>query len=44
MALKIEPGSPLIATESVNTDPDGRPIQYSLARFAADRVQIVVQS
>ena len=44
LALKIEPGSPLIATESVNTDPDGKPIQYSLARFAADRVQIVVEN
>jgi GntR family transcriptional regulator, phosphonate transport system regulatory protein len=44
LALKIEHGSPLIATESVNTDPDGRPIQYSLARFAADRVQIVVEN
>ena len=44
MALGIEPGSPLIVTESINTDPDGRPIQYSVARFAADRVQIVVET
>jgi len=44
LALGIEPGSPLIVTEAINTDPNGRPIQYTLARFAADRVQIVVES
>lgn len=43
-ALGIETNSPLIVTESINTDPDGRPIQYTVARFAADRVQIVVES
>lgn len=44
LALHLPPGSALLATESVNTDPDGKPIQFSLARFAADRVQIVVES
>ncbi|MEJ8571958.1 phosphonate metabolism transcriptional regulator PhnF [Microbaculum marinum] len=44
LALGIAPGSPLIATESINADTEGRPIQYSLARFAADRVQIVVET
>jgi len=44
LALMAEPGAPLLVTESVNVDPDGRPIQYSIARFVADRVQIVVKS
>jgi GntR family phosphonate transport system transcriptional regulator len=44
LALGIEAGSPLIVTESINTDPEGRPIQFSVARFAADRVQIVVET
>jgi GntR family transcriptional regulator, phosphonate transport system regulatory protein len=42
--LGLEPGSPVIVTESLNTDPEGRPIQYSRARFAGTRVQIVVES
>ena len=44
IALQLAPGSPLIVTESINTDTDRKPIQYSIARFAADRVQIVVES
>ncbi len=44
LALQLAPGSALIVTESVNTGPDGGPIQFSVARFAADRVQIVVES
>jgi GntR family phosphonate transport system transcriptional regulator len=32
---------PILMTESVNVDPDGRPIEYGIARFASDRVQLV---
>jgi hypothetical protein len=30
--------------ESVNTDPQGAPIQATRAAFAADRVEFVVES
>jgi GntR family phosphonate transport system transcriptional regulator len=35
---------PVLVTESVNVDANGKPIEYGVARFAADRVQIVFQS
>ncbi|MEO1200927.1 MAG: UTRA domain-containing protein [Pseudomonadota bacterium] len=35
---------PVLVTEAVNVDTDGRPIQFSRTRFASDRVQLVVES
>ena len=35
---------PVLITESVNVDEAGTPIEYGLARFAADRVQFVFES
>ena len=35
---------PVLVTESVNVDTDGRPVEYGLARFAADRFQIVFET
>jgi len=38
-----QPGTrPVLVTESVNVDADGKPIEYGFARFAADRVQLVI--
>ena len=34
---------PVIRTESVNIDGDGCPVEYGVAEFAGDRVQLVVQ-
>jgi GntR family phosphonate transport system transcriptional regulator len=34
---------PLLQAEAVNVDPEGRPFQYSITRFAGDRVQLVVE-
>jgi len=34
---------PVLQAEAVNVDPEGRPIQYSITRFAGDRVQMVVE-
>ena len=31
---------PVLVTESVNVDAEGRPIEYGLARWASDRVQL----
>lgn len=35
---------PVLVTESVNVDSDGRPVEYGLTRFAADRFQIVFET
>ncbi|MAW85083.1 MAG: phosphonate metabolism transcriptional regulator PhnF [Phyllobacteriaceae bacterium] len=40
--LKLAPGAIVFVTTAINIDPDGKPIQYSLARFAADRVSLKV--
>ncbi|WP_428669590.1 phosphonate metabolism transcriptional regulator PhnF [Roseibium sp.] len=40
--LGLALGQPVLVMESVNLDPDGRPIQITRARVAADRMQLVV--
>ncbi|WP_395173963.1 phosphonate metabolism transcriptional regulator PhnF [Roseibium alexandrii] len=40
--LGIALGQPVVVIESVNVDPDGRPLQYTRTRAAADRIQLVV--
>lgn len=35
---------PILVTESINVDSDGVPVEYGLARFAGDRVQLVVET
>jgi len=42
--LKLSPGAIVLVTVAVNVDPDGRPIQYSETRFAADRVELSIQT
>lgn len=42
--LKLAPGAIVIITHSLNTDLEGRPIQSSMTRFAADRVELVIES
>lgn len=39
--LDLARGRPVLVTEAVNTDPAGKPIEYGVARFAADRVQLL---
>jgi GntR family phosphonate transport system transcriptional regulator len=34
---------PVLVAESVNVDPDGRPIEYAITRFAGDRVSLCVE-
>jgi GntR family transcriptional regulator, phosphonate transport system regulatory protein len=41
--LDLSPGRPLLVVESVDVTPDGKPIATSTARFAADRVELMVQ-
>ncbi len=42
--LRLNPGRPLIVVDSVDVAADGRPILTSHARFAADRVELVVEN
>jgi GntR family phosphonate transport system transcriptional regulator len=41
--LDLSPGRPLLVVESVDVTPDGKPIAASTARFAADRVELMVE-
>lgn len=40
--LGISLGQPVMVVESVNLDTDGKPLQYTRGRIAADRMQLVV--
>jgi len=40
--LRLSPGAIVLVTVAVNVDLDGRPIQFSETRFAADRVELSV--
>ena len=41
--LRLAPGRPLIVVDSVDVTPDGRPILTTRARFAADRIELVIE-
>ncbi len=41
--LGLSPGRPLLVVESINVDRSGRPVLTSQARFAADRVELLVE-
>ncbi|MBT6313413.1 MAG: phosphonate metabolism transcriptional regulator PhnF [Alphaproteobacteria bacterium] len=40
--LALPRGRPVLVTESINVDNNGQPTEFGIARFAADRMQIVV--
>lgn len=42
--LRLAPGRPLIVVESVDVTPDDKPILMTRARFAADRIELVIES
>lgn len=42
--LQLAPGAIVIVTRALNCDLSGRPIQFSVTRFAADRVELSVES
>jgi GntR family transcriptional regulator, phosphonate transport system regulatory protein len=42
--LALRPGSPVLLVEGVDVDVDGRPVLATRARFAAERVEFVVES
>jgi GntR family phosphonate transport system transcriptional regulator len=42
--LELDPGRVVLVIDSVNIDPERRPIQVTRAHFAADRVELVIES
>lgn len=40
--LHLAPGAPLLRSEAVNADPEGRPVEYGVTRFAGDRVTLTL--
>ena len=42
--LHLPAGRPLIVVDSTDVTPDGRPVLTTHARFAADRVELIVES
>lgn len=42
--LGLAPGAILLITKAMNTDLEGVPVQYSISRFAADRVQFTIEN
>jgi GntR family phosphonate transport system transcriptional regulator len=43
MWLDLEPGSAVVVVDSVDVDPNGRPVVTSRARFAAERVEFTFE-
>lgn len=43
LQLGLEDGQPVLVLDSVNVTPDGRPVQYTRTRMAADRMQLVIE-
>jgi len=41
--LQQAPNKPILLTEGINVDHDGRPVEYSVGRWACDRVQILFE-
>ena len=42
--LQQPPNKPVLMTEGINVDAGGRPVEYSVGRWASDRVQMVFES
>jgi len=42
--LELTPGAILLIAKAMNTDLDGVPVQYSISRFAADRVPFTIEN
>ncbi|WP_180350221.1 phosphonate metabolism transcriptional regulator PhnF [Ochrobactrum sp. CGA5] len=42
--LKLSPGAIVLTARAVNIDTEGRPIQYSLTRFSADRMEFSIEN
>jgi GntR family phosphonate transport system transcriptional regulator len=43
-ALELSPGAILLVTHALNTDLDGKPVQYAISRFPADTVEFRMEN
>jgi GntR family phosphonate transport system transcriptional regulator len=41
--LRLAQGAPLLRTNGINVDPEGRPVEYGITWFAADRVTLTFE-
>ncbi|MFD2843479.1 UTRA domain-containing protein [Paracoccus cavernae] len=41
--LHIREGAPLIVTRAINADPAGKPVEYGITSFVAERVSLVMR-
>lgn len=41
--MRLTPGAIVLVTHAINTDMDGKPIEYSKTRFSADRVNLEIE-
>ena len=39
--LRLAPGAVLLVSEAIDADAEGKPIQYALSRFPADRMELI---
>ncbi|MCF6369205.1 phosphonate metabolism transcriptional regulator PhnF [Rhizobium halophilum] len=42
--LKLSAGAIVLVTRSLNADPGGKPVQFAISRFPADRVQFTIEN
>ncbi|WP_342394615.1 phosphonate metabolism transcriptional regulator PhnF [Sinorhizobium numidicum] len=42
--LKLSPGAIILEAQAVNADLEGRPVEYSRTRFAADRMKLRIET
>jgi GntR family phosphonate transport system transcriptional regulator len=42
-SLGLSPGAIVLVTQAIDEDAEGRPVQFNRSRFAADRVELVVE-
>ena len=42
--LQLTPNTPVLETEAINTDTDGKRIEFGISRFAANRIELIFDS
>jgi GntR family phosphonate transport system transcriptional regulator len=42
--LALSPGAIVLLTRAIDIDPDGRTVLYGESRFAADRVELLIDN
>lgn len=42
--LQVPPHTPILETEAINVDPDGKRIEFGVSRFASSRIELLFES